>query len=327
MYKPKILIIDDDKEISFIINRILVKEFNADVDVCNDGKSGLEKIYCNKWDLIITDFQLPNINGMDIIKHCRHIRPDSSILLMTGHASLELTVEAMNYHVNAFIQKPFNNQEFKSKIEEILQLANTNKKVRNILAIGAHPDDVEIGCGGTLMEHHEKGDNIFILTLSKGGCGGDALVRQEEALNAAEQLSARLILKDFEDTRIPESKELIDEIERVIHSVKPDVIYTHSLHDNHQDHRNVHKCTIVAARNICNLSCYQSPSSTIYFEPTMFHDISRFIEKKIEVISLFSSQTQRCGYLRQSLIKSSAEYWGRYTNYRYVEPLEVIRAS
>ncbi|MRX27258.1 PIG-L family deacetylase [Kangiella sp. HZ709] len=327
MKKSKILVIDDDNEFCFIIERVLSRSLKAEVDYSQDGKSALEKIYCQDWDLIITDYKLPCIHGLDIVKHCRSIKPHVPILLMTGHASLDVTLEAMELHVDAFLQKPFDNKALENEVVRLLSQSRKSVEPKVILAIGAHPDDVEIGCGGSLIKHTKNGDLVYILTLSKGAAGGSASTRTEEALDAADAISATLILKDFADTKIHESSNLISEIEKVVAEVQPDIVYTHSIHDNHQDHRCVHSASIVACRQVRSVFCYQSPSSTISFEPTKFNNISNFIDEKKSVIGLYRSQKEKCNYLKESLIKSSAEYWGRYTNYQFVEPLEVIRVS
>ncbi|MBL4773773.1 MAG: hypothetical protein JKX98_09320 [Alcanivoracaceae bacterium] len=73
-----------------------------------------------------------------------------------------------------------------------------------------------------------------------------------------------------------------------------------------------------------NLECYQSPSSTIDFKPSRFSDITQQLKQKIELIKCYASQYEKCRYLKQSLISSTAEYWGRFSTYGMVEPFEVI---
>ena len=73
---------------------------------------------------------------------------------------------------------------------------------RRILAVGAHPDDVEIGAGATLLAHRAAGDELVVVTMSAGGRGGDAAVRAAESRAAADLLGARLYLSDQPDTAI-----------------------------------------------------------------------------------------------------------------------------
>src|SRR5690606_219191 len=139
-----------------------------------------------------------------------------------------------------------------------------------VLAIGAHPDDVEIGVGGILAAHAQAGDSITILTLSRGARGGDADSRQHESLASAEILDARLFVKDLVDTEISGGGATVRLIEEVVQEVQPTIVYTHSSNDRHQDHRAVSEATIAATRRVGTVACYQSPSATIDFRPTRF---------------------------------------------------------
>src|SRR5262249_48999323 len=149
--------------------------------------------------------------------------------------------------------------------EEVLLLAKAvsarrQKQQRRVLAIGAHPDDVEIGCGGAMVKHRLHGDVLQILTLSRGAAGGDVHQRAIEAQNAATLLGATLQLGNLRDTYISEGTETIKIIEAAIRELQPTHVYTHCVEDTHQDHRAVHTATLVAARGVPNVYCYQSPS-------------------------------------------------------------------
>ena len=196
---------------------------------------------------------------------------------------------------------------------------------RVVLAIGAHPDDVEIGVGGILCKHTQLGDRVAILTLSGGAAGGKASNRIREAELAAAKLGAELYLGDLPDTRISDGIDTIRTLERTIAKVRPSIVYTHSVHDAHQDHRSTHTATLVAARTVPRIFAYQTPSATIDFRPNRFVPIDHQFERKLELIEAYASQTSVRPYLSADLLRSNAAYWGRYGNYRLVEPLEVVR--
>ncbi len=71
--------------------------------------------------------------------------------------------------------------------------------------------------------------------------------------------------------------------------------------------------------------CYQAPSSTVDFRPTRFVSIDAFLDRKIEAIGAYGSQVEIRSYLDEELLRSTARYWARFANTRYVEPLEVVR--
>ena len=120
----------------------------------------------------------------------------------------------------------------------------------NILAIGAHPDDIEFGCGGTLSKYSEKGHKVYMLVLSIGDKGGDPEIRQKEQENSAQILGAeKLYFGNEKDTEIVQSQKLITEIEGFLKEIKPDFIFVHYFDDTHQDHRNLSNSTISATRD------------------------------------------------------------------------------
>lgn len=197
--------------------------------------------------------------------------------------------------------------------------------IRRVLAIGAHPDDIEYACGGTLLKHRRRGYEVMLVTLSNGERGGATDARRQEAARASELLGASLELLAFPDSEIPSDVRTVSAIESVVRAFAPTHVYTHSIHDTHQDHRAVHVAATVAVRSVPNLYCYQSPSATVDFRPAMFVDIAPFLEVKLALIDTFQSQIARRDTFDHDVIRSIARYWGRFAGYRLVEPFEVVR--
>ena len=89
----------------------------------------------------------------------------------------------------------------------------------------------------------------------------------------------------------------------------------------------MHNATLVAARGLPRVYCYQAPSTTVDFRPTRFVAIDEFVDRKIEAIAAFGSQTAIRAYLDEELLRATARYWARFAQSRYVEPLEVVREA
>lgn len=205
--------------------------------------------------------------------------------------------------------------------------AGRGQDAERVLAVGAHPDDVEIGCGASLLRHRAAGHHVTVLTLSRGAVGGAQEDRRREAVGAALTLGAELILGALPDTRV-EAGEAIGLVEHVVDRVRPTTIYVHSAADGHQDHRAVHDATLVAARRVPRLFCYQSPSSRNAFDPTRFVEVDEeAVEGKVRLLEHYRSQSDR-HYLDPELVRASARYWARQLPHaRYAEPFEVVRDS
>jgi LmbE family N-acetylglucosaminyl deacetylase len=225
--------------------------------------------------------------------------------------------------------KPIDPRAITEKARELIALSRQRRTEPHevVLAIGAHPDDVEIGVGGILLRHVAEGHKVTVLTLTGGEAGGVAADRAQESLRAAELLGARLVHCDLADTSISEGASTIREIVRVLEDTGATTVYTHTARDVHQDHRNVHQATLVAARRVPRIYCYQAPSTTVDFHPTRFVAIDEYLERKLEVIHAYASQVKVRRYLEEDLLRATARYWSRFSQARFVEPLEVVRES
>jgi LmbE family N-acetylglucosaminyl deacetylase len=245
---------------------------------------------------------------------------------MTGHPSVDYAVSALRGSAAEFLQKPVRAADLIAKAAALIQAGRADRAAgrERVLAIGAHPDDVEIGAAGTLLAHGGAGDTVAILTLTRGARGGDQAQRARESQQAADLIGARLFLDDLDDTHIAEGNPTIDIIEQVVAEIRPTVVYTHSLHDVHQDHRNTHRAAMVACRRVGRVYCFQSPSATIDYRPAHFVTIDDYISRKLKVIGAFGSQATR-DYLEPELITSTARYWSRYCDGTHAEPFEAVR--
>lgn len=253
-------------------------------------------------------------------------KPSAYVMLLAEDKDMELMEVALEYGVNNFWVLTVVSESIKDKLVNQLKTLILQRKTKRVLAIGAHPDDVEIGCGGTMLKHISKNDEVLILTLTRGAVGGDTEKRFQEAKAASKFLHARLIISNLKDTSVSDGPKTIRVIEEVIHNFQPDIIYTHSINDNHQDHRNTHLATVIAARKIDEVYAYQAPSTNIRFHPQKFESIDNFIDFKIQLIAFHETQRSKAVYLKDDIIKATAIYWGRYANYKLTEPFEIIKS-
>ena len=176
-----------------------------------------------------------------------------------------------------------------------------------ILAIGAHPDDIELGCGGLLLKAVREGHKVYMYTLTRGAASGDPAQRTCEQIEAAKFIGAdTLWIDSFEDTKLSMDIELIRRIESVINYSRADVVYTHPLQDTHHDHRAVAEATIEAGRFVPNILSYEMPV-TKDFKPHVYYDISDVIDEKIELLSVFSSQQHKM-FICSNATKGLAQY-------------------
>lgn len=188
-----------------------------------------------------------------------------------------------------------------------------------VLAVGAHPDDVELGCAATLLAHQARGDEVTLLVMTTGEEGPqDARSRVIEQEEAAELLGATLLWGGFPDGGVPTGKTGITVVEQAIQSVQPDLIYCPAVGDTHQDHRNSAAAVLSAARRRSRLLHYEAPTS-VGFVPTIFVDAAEFIDGKLDVLRAHTSQVLKNGLVDLEAVQAQARFYGFRARIRYAE--------
>ena len=195
-----------------------------------------------------------------------------------------------------------------------------------VLTVGAHPDDLEIACGGTLARLADEGHKIHAIVMSDGCAGGDNSVRPTEARNGAATMGLEKIeIHSLTDTRLEDhNMEMVDIIEAKVNELKPDLILTHSSHDQHQDHKAVHFAVLRAARKQPSILCFESPSVTSEFNPQLFIDITNYIDIKIHAVQDHRDQAGK-RYLRWDRLKGMANFRGAQGKLELAEGFEIVR--
>jgi LmbE family N-acetylglucosaminyl deacetylase len=171
--------------------------------------------------------------------------------------------------------------------------------MRSVLAVAAHPGDLEIGCAGTLAAHRAAGDSVTMLVLS--GTGGESAARTLDCLLVHGKL----------DPRGPEA-DTVAVIENVLTGVDADVVYVHAPDDTQAEHRAVAAATLSAARHGSRVLHYPGPA-TLAFAPSVFVDITAHLDRKIATVTDPATAT------------ASARHFGALARVRYAEAFAPTR--
>lgn len=209
-----------------------------------------------------------------------------------------------------------------------------------ILAIGAHPDDIEFGCGGLMLKEAAKGTQIkyVICSLGEAGTNGTPQERKREAIAAAKFAGAEIEFLNMEgDCHITNSPENAIKIAKIIRQYKPNIVLTTSRTENqHPDHKAVSLMSHAAARHArygglkelkkypihkINALYYYPSSAELENSPDIIIDISDFHSKWEQAMQLHTSQMKTRGYL--NLVNSKAAYWGASVGVKYATGLWV----
>ena len=223
--------------------------------------------------------------------------------------------------------------------------------MKNVLAVGAHPDDLEILCGGTLAKYASLGCAVTMAVLTNGNMGHPeieppemARIRKEEFFNAAELIGAKTVWMDIDDEMSVVDLETRLKMVDVMRRAAPDIILTHSDADYHVDHLNVSRLVFDAAPLACVVNIKRelpalNKQALIYhfdtlgavnFLPGEYVDITEFIETKKKMFKCHKSQDgymiKATGFDMTDVIESVAKVRGYAAGVKYAEGFKRVEA-
>ncbi|MFC1675837.1 PIG-L deacetylase family protein [Planctomycetota bacterium] len=206
-----------------------------------------------------------------------------------------------------------------------------------VLAIGAHHDDIETGCGGSLLVHSQNNDSVHTVIVSESGfCGSDGQeVRSSSKAKEENEVAATILGVEktttlgFKTNDVTFDESLVLGIRKIIDNFEPDLVYSHWGGDAHLDHCNVARATIAACRHVPSILTYQSNwyKGTIAFNPAYYRDISRTFELKIKALKAYEGEFSRRGQDWIRFIESTNSLYGLQCSVRWAEAFEVVRMT
>lgn len=207
--------------------------------------------------------------------------------------------------------------------------------MKNILIIGAHYDDSELGVGGTAAKFAAEGKNVYKLTLTDNVTRFTHMnINVEYETSVRQSAEACKVLgvteiTDFEPiecTKLIYNTETMQRIENVIYKYNIDTVFMHFDSDMNQDHIEAAKLCLTAARHCDNIFQYQSNGYVLNNEyyPTYFVDISNYVDKKINALEQYGEEHNRFNKLFQINIERN-HVWGYSNKVEYAEGFRVIK--
>jgi LmbE family N-acetylglucosaminyl deacetylase len=206
---------------------------------------------------------------------------------------------------------------------------------KNILAIGAHFDDVELGVGGTICRHVAEGDNVYMLVLTDsayynydGTPVRSKATAEAEGDAAAKVLGVKKLIKLGLMTKtLQYGYELIESINEVIDNYSIDVIYTHWDQDVHQDHSAIGRATLSAGRHVKNILMYRSNwyHTTCEFRGNYYVDITNYMDQKVQAVLAHENEVKKFGPEWVEFFKNENSNSGKKIGCQYAESLEIVK--
>jgi LmbE family N-acetylglucosaminyl deacetylase len=204
-----------------------------------------------------------------------------------------------------------------------------------ILAIGAHFDDVELGCGGALAAHAARGDEVYVFVATVSGFTNqyDQSVRSSEAARAEAEEAMRILgvkqmfCGDYKTLEVEFVDRLNIEILRLVEQLGIEQVYAHWTGDVHHDHQALARASLHSCRHVPRLLMYRSNwyHSTLDFRGNFYIDITNYWDIKEKAIRAHRSEMDRTGAKWISFFRNEAENAGQRIGVRYAEVYEVVK--
>jgi LmbE family N-acetylglucosaminyl deacetylase len=205
----------------------------------------------------------------------------------------------------------------------------------NILAIGAHFDDVELGCGGAIAKHAQEGDNVFVYVATVSGFSNhnkqtirSSKIAREEAQDAMKILGVKeLTCGKFKTLEVEFNDALNVDILRIVEEKKIEKVYTHWVGDVHHDHQAVARASLHSCRHVPRLLMYRSNwyHSIVDFRGNFYVDITPFWDRKELAIRAHKSEVNRTGEKWLSFFRNEAQNAGQRIGVRMAEVYEALK--
>ncbi len=207
-------------------------------------------------------------------------------------------------------------------------------KNRLMIAFGAHPDDIEIGMGGTVAKLTGMGYDVrlVIATLPNFVKTDTKEERKQESIMSAKVMGCKTPeFLDLSPEEIVFNRKFVTQISKLIQELNPDAIFTQWIGDTHQDHQSLTRAVVAAARDSNDVFMYETTIpggiSEHAFRPQLYVDVTDTLETKRNALDCFDSQKIRCGPLWIDSLVGRCSYRGYQMNAKYAEAFEVIKVS
>jgi CheY-like chemotaxis protein len=290
-----------------------------------DGDHAAQLLRDREWDLMITDLNLPGIDGFELCRIAQSVRPTLPILAITGYTGTHYQEEAYRAGATELLVKPLDKEEFLRKVGELTgkaaeTVAAASASRRDaVLAIGGLVGDVEMGCGGTLLKYRQAGAEVVVLPLCRDDLDAASAAAAREA---SRRLGARLT---FAESSMGDTDGRSQLVRRVVKDLAPRVAFVPAMDDEHPSRREAFRIGKAELDSVPLVLGYQTATTGTEFRPTRLEDVAEQLMEKMEALTAFQNASGARLDLAPRMAQAYARYWGRLQGFAEVEAFEVVR--
>jgi len=191
----KSLLIAEDEEITRSLLRDVFQRPDLILYEAHDGKEAIKIIDQHPVDVVLTDLKMPEVDGLSVLAHCRNVRPDAEVILMTGHATVESAVNAMKMGAFHYITKPFSVDEVIQLVDRVLEMTSVRRENANLRSMVRDHSGLEniIGKSDSIkkvlsMVRKVADTNSTVLVTGESGTGKELVARAIHYLSTRARL-------------------------------------------------------------------------------------------------------------------------------------------
>lgn len=181
--KPNILIVDDEENVRFFLQEVMQRE-GYDVSLAENGKTAIEKVKKEGFDIVILDVRMPDINGLDVLGEIKNIDPSLIVIIITAHGTKQIAYDAITKGAYDYFSKPVDIDELRIVVKRAVDKLNLEKeigKLRNQITSSYNFDNI-VGKSNEMQEVYEIASKIInndvtVLIYGESGTGKELLAR------------------------------------------------------------------------------------------------------------------------------------------------------
>jgi LmbE family N-acetylglucosaminyl deacetylase/CheY-like chemotaxis protein len=335
----RILIVDNEPK-SRANSSAILTDVGYSVGTAENANQAIAQTQQTPYNLMLIALSLTDMSTVKLLTRIYETIPKIRKIIVADEANMQEAQAIVKQGADDYVTKPFDEHKLlevvKTQLLKQQQVAfRGNHSGANVLFIGAHPDDIELGCGGTLIKHVQSGDNVFAVIFTNGEKGMADTVkidRQQESLKALTMAGVNplnIYFLQYPDTELWQVRqEVMNSIAKFCEIFGIQLIYTHSNKAKHQDHVTVFEGTMRAARKAWGIMAYESHGATSpSFSPNLFVDITDVIPEKIAMLNCHQSQIAKNILNIESVIALAQFRSSQSEEFHYAEAFEIIKMN
>jgi CheY-like chemotaxis protein/LmbE family N-acetylglucosaminyl deacetylase len=309
----RILLVEDAPDQSLLLSAVLQRLGPFDVTLVQDGVQALELARGGAFDLVLTDLNLPGMDGAELTRQLKEEFPDLPVLAATGYTDPAYADGAYRAGVDALMTKPVDPEDLEARLRELLPRWRTHDGPPAVVAVGARAGEIEMGCGASLAAHHAAGHHI-VLVLPHPEPGDERALERLE--RAAESLGAGVVVTG-------ENEDMEAALKRVGRELFPQWAYLPSASDRDESRRDVHRIARSVLADVPTMLGYAGPGTSLDFAPDVFRDVAGWMDAKLGALA-FHQGAGGDPATSPDFAIAHARYWGRFNEFGEVEPFELL---